>query len=341
MVITKSMGHLERFDSELIEKEVDRLHAKLGVLGWPREVCREIAPYTLRINQIKKERGIHVLAHSYQTPDIIFGIADSVGDSLGLSKKATEVEEDTILFCGVEFMAETAKILNPEKKIIIPKRGVGCTLADSITGEDVRRLKEQHPGAPVVCYVNTTAEVKAESDICCTSANAKKIIESLENDTIIFVPDFNMGNNLAKITGKTIITYNGHCRTHNKITREALAELLDDPSVISISHLECKPEIVFSSDQAGGTGDMHRFAKSTDTDKTILFVTEQGFIDRMKVEYPNLKFADSNMICPMMKMNNLQNILETLENLKPENFVELDEEVRVKAFNAVNNMLKY
>ncbi len=325
----------------VIDKEAERLYSKLHHLGWTIEQCKEIAPLTYKINKLKKEKGVYILAHSYLTPEIIFGVSDSVGDSLGLSKKAREVEEQTILFCGVEFMAETAKILNPEKTILVPRKGIGCSLADSITAKDVKKLKEKYPGVPVVCYVNTTAEVKAESDICCTSANAKKIVESLDSDKVIFIPDYNMGSNLAKITGKEIITYNGHCDTHNVATLKNFGDIINRPDVVSLSHLECKAEIVFNSDESGGTGDMQRFVKNAPEDKTILFLTEQGFIDRMKVEHPELHFADSNLICPFMKMNHLEDILEALENPTDKNIIELDEDIIVRAHKAVNNMLKY
>jgi quinolinate synthase len=296
----------------------------------------------LRINTLKQEKGIKILAHSYQSPEIIFGIADIVGDSLGLAKKATEIEEDTIMFCGVDFMAETVKILNPEKTVYVPQKGRDCTLADSITGEDVRKLKEQYPGVPVVCYVNTTADVKAESDICCTSANAKKIIEKLESDTIIYLPDHNMGVNLAKITGKKIITWDkGFCRTHHAFTERRFDKIFKDAKVKTFAHLECRPEIVDRVDLAGGTGDMHRYAKESENGHKILFLTEQGFIDRMKVEYPHLKFQDSHMICVSMKRNDLYTTLKAMENPTSKHRIELDEEVRLKAYKAVSNMLKY
>ncbi|MCK5346004.1 MAG: quinolinate synthase NadA, partial [Candidatus Heimdallarchaeota archaeon] len=224
---------------------------------------------------------------------------------------------------------------------IVPERGRECTLADSITGHDVRELKSKHPGAPVVCYVNTTAEVKAESDICCTSANAKKIIEGLEEDTIIFIPDENMGKNLAKITGKNIIIWNGYCRTHNAITTKRLEKLLKDPDVETFAHLECKPEIIEIVDYVGGTGDMHKFAELSSEGKKILYLTEQGFIDRMKIEYPPVQFVDSKMICVSMKRNDLYTALQALENTTKDHIIELDEKVRLKAYKAVNNMLKY
>ena len=328
-------------DQEKLKEEIDRLYTKLSTLGWTKEACESIAPYTLRINTIKKEKNMKIFAHSYQTADIIFGIADIVGDSLGLAKKASEVEEEVILLCGVDFMAETMKILNPEKTVLVPQRGRDCTLADSITGEDVRKLKEQYPEAPVICYVNTNADVKAESDICCTSANVRKIVEQLDDRTIIFVPDENMGNNLAQITGKNIITFPGYCRTHHALTERKLDNLQGDTPMKTFAHLECKPAIIQTVDYAGGTGDMHKYAKKAKAGDKVLFLTEQGFIDRMKIEFPDIEFTDSNMICVSMKRNDLPTILHSLENPKPENTIQIDEKTRKKAFRAVNRMLKY
>ncbi|MCG3222277.1 MAG: quinolinate synthase NadA [Candidatus Heimdallarchaeota archaeon] len=342
MVIVEDALKIPVQNQQKLNNEIERLYSKLNKLGWTKEVCEQLAPFTLRINTIKKEKGIKILAHSYQSPEIIFGIADVVGDSLGLAKIATEIEEESIMFCGVDFMAETVKILNPEKTVYVPQKGRDCTLADSITGEDVMKLKEKHPGVPVVCYVNTTAEVKAESDICCTSANAKRIIEKLESDTIIFVPDHNMGVNLAKITGKNIITWEkGFCRTHHAFTEKRFDKILEDPEVKTFAHLECRPEIIQKVDLAGGTGDMHRYAKESKNGHKILFLTEQGFIDRMKVEYPHLSFQDSHMICVSMKRNDLYTTLIAIENPTSEHTIELEEEVRLKAYKAVNNMLKY
>ncbi|MCK4896548.1 MAG: quinolinate synthase NadA, partial [Candidatus Heimdallarchaeota archaeon] len=189
--------------------------------------------------------------------------------------------------------------------------------------------------------VNSSAEVKAESDICCTSANAKRIVEQLEDETIIFVPDENMGNNLAEITGKNIITFSGHCRTHHALSENRFDKLQNDTSVKTFAHLECKPEIIQKVDFVGGTGDMHRYAKKAKSGEKVLFLTEQGFIDRMKIEFPDIEFVDSKMICISMKRNDLPTILKAIEHPTSENIIELDEEVRKKAFKAVNNMLKY
>ncbi|MCE7739465.1 MAG: quinolinate synthase NadA [Candidatus Heimdallarchaeota archaeon] len=341
MVVVEETPEIRSEEFGLLEEEVGRLFNKLNPLGWTKNACESIAPFTYRINQLKKEKGFKILAHSYQTADIIFGIADIVGDSLALAKKATELKEKRILFCGVDFMAESVKILNPEKLILVPAKGRDCTLADSITGEDVRKLKEEYPGVPVVCYVNTNADVKAESDICCTSANAQKIIEGLEEDTIVFIPDENMGNNLAKITGKKIITWPGSCRTHNALSIKRLEKLIPDENTKTFAHLECRPKIINSVDFAGGTGDMHRYTTKVPKGERVLFLTEQGFIDRMKVEYPDVQFEDSKMICISMKRNDLFSTWKALENPTDDNVIELDEEIRKRAFRAVSNMLKY
>jgi len=341
MVVIEEAPKVAEEDDTLLEQEVNRLYSKLKKLGWDKSACESIAPYTLKINTLKREKGFKILAHSYQTADIVFGIADIVGDSLALAKKATEIKEKRILFCGVDFMAESVKILNPDKLVLVPERGRDCTLADSITGDDVRKLKEENPGVPVVCYVNTNADVKAESDICCTSANAKKIIESLDADTIIFIPDENMGKNLAKITGKKIITWPGYCRTHNALSIKRLEKLISDDKTKTFAHLECRPEIVESVDYLGGTGDMHRYSAQASKGDKVLFLTEQGFIDRMKIEYPDVVFEDSKMICVSMKRNDLVSTLKALENPTDDNVIELDEDIRKKAYKAVSNMLKY
>ncbi len=341
MVVIEDTPEIRKEEFGLLEEEVERLFSKLHSLGWSRSACESIAPFTYKINQLKKEKGFKILAHSYQTADIVFGIADIVGDSLALAKKATEIPEKRILFCGVDFMAESVKILNPDKLVLVPARGRDCTLADSITGEDVKKLKEENPGAPVVCYVNTNADVKAESDICCTSANARRIIESLEEDTIIFIPDENMGNNLADLTGKNIITWPGFCRTHHALTMKRLEGLIPDQETKTFAHLECRPEIIEAVDFAGGTGDMHRYAAKASKGDKVLFLTEQGFIDRMKIEFPDVQFEDSKMICISMKRNDLFTTWKALEKPTDDNIIELDEEIRKKAFRAVSNMLKY
>ncbi len=341
MVVIEEAPKIAEEEVTLLEQEVDRLYSKLKKLGWSKSACEAIAPYTFRINTLKHEKGFKILAHSYQTADIVFGIADIVGDSLALAKKATEIKEKRILFCGVDFMAESVKILNPDKLILVPERGRDCTLADSITGEDVRKLKEENPGLPVVCYVNTNADVKAESDICCTSANARKIVESLDSEAIIFIPDENMGKNLAKLTGKKIITWPGYCRTHNALSIKRLEKLIMNKDVTTFAHFECRPEIVAVADKTGGTGDMHRYSAQAPKGEKVLFLTEQGFIDRMKIEYPEVQFEDSKMICVSMKRNNLATTLKALENPTDDNVIELDEDIRKKAYRAVSNMLKY
>ncbi|MHA2502798.1 MAG: quinolinate synthase, partial [Candidatus Kariarchaeaceae archaeon] len=206
------------FDDTQIEAEARRLYDSLQKVSWTYDDCLLIAPLTLEINQLKREKNAVILAHSYQTPDIVFGVADFTGDSLGLSKEAAKTDADTIIFAGVVFMAETAKILSPDKTVIVPSRAAGCSLADSITGEDVRKIKAEHPNTKVIAYVNTTADVKAETDICVTSANVERVVQSLPDEKIIFIPDRNMANYLRKLVpDKEIISWaDGACIVHEE-----------------------------------------------------------------------------------------------------------------------------
>ncbi len=329
------------FTETELENEVQRLYSKLSHIGYSYKGCKDIAAYTLKINLLKKLHNFKILAHSYQTPDILFGVADVVGDSLSLAKAATKLD-GSIFLCGVDFMAETAKILNPSKKVAVPTKGAGCTLADSITAKDVKKLKKEHPNVPVICYVNTTAEVKAESDICCTSGNVLKILEALGADKIIFIPDKNMGENISKLTGIEVITWEGYCRTHNQLKlTENVKKILDADDIISMAHLECRGEIIEKSTKIGGTGGMEKLIAESKPGDKIYFATEQGFIDRMKVENPHLELIDSHMICPMMKRHSLISIANAFENLSEENIIELNEEIRKKAYTAVKRMLEY
>lgn len=328
------------FTATQLAAETERLHAQLGNVGYGEGMCRFFAPLTLEINHLKNEQHAVILAHSYQTPDIMYGVADFVGDSYQLSKKAQETSADTIIFSGVRFMAETAKILNPKKKVLLPAVKAGCSLADSITAEDVRKLRAEHPGVPVVTYVNTTAEVKAESDACCTSANALKIIEAFPGDELIFLPDELMAKNLQKLTKKKLITWKGRCIVHEDFKAEKIERFRKKyPGLQVVSHTECSPTVVDVSDFTGGTGDMIRYVNEHDA-PAYMMVTECGFSDRMRVEFPDKEFLGMCGLCPYMKMNTLPLILQTLKNPQPEQYIEVPEEIRVKAQKALLTMFE-
>jgi quinolinate synthase len=255
------------FSQFALKKESERLFEHLKNNGWKLPDCQLIAPITLEINQLKKKQNAIILAHSYQTPDIMYGVADYIGDSYGLSKIASETNAQAIIFCSVEFMGETAKILNPNKKVLVPSKA-GCSLADSITAQDVRDLKTKHPGVPVICYVNTSAEVKAESDICCTSSNVYNIIRNLPQQEIIFIPDKLMAANLQKefplqeARGKRIITWTGTCIVHEQFTPSSVEVVRQQyPGVKVLAHPECTQEVASKADFVGSTSAMLEFIK--------------------------------------------------------------------------------
>ncbi len=326
------------FSEEEIEKETDRLYEHLQEVGWTREDCKLIAPLTLEINKLKKEKNAIILAHSYMRPQIIFGIADHVGDSYGLSKAAKETDAEIIVFCGVEFMAETAKILNPDKTVIIPDREAGCSLADSITAKDVLELKKKYPGIPVACYINTTAEVKAVCDVCVTSSNAERILKNLPGDKVIFVPDKHMGRNLAKSTGKEIIIWDGKCIAHDEFQEEHVKEVRKMfPGVKILAHAECDPSVVSLVDLVAGTSGMIKYIKEHGAG-TYMLVTECGLSDRLQVEFPESKFVGTCMICPYMKKITLKKILDALKNPSPDLIIELRPEVIEKAKKSLERM---
>ncbi len=323
-----------------VHAEAERLFGKLSKLGWTMDECLLYAPLTLEINALKAEKNAVILAHSYQTPDIVYGIADFVGDSYQLSAEAAQTPADTIVFCGVRFMAETAKILSPQKTVLLPAPDAGCSLSESITAQDVRDLKARHPGVPVVTYVNTSADVKAESDVCCTSANALKIVNALPDRRIIFLPDEFMAKNLAKQTDKTLIGWHGRCIVHEEFDAQKLrAVRAANPGVKILVHTECKPDVVDEADLAGGTSDMVKYVKSSDSTKFML-VTECGLSDRMRAEIPQKQIVGTCNLCPYMKRNNLINVLEALRNPAPEQVVQIEEGVRLGAKKALDRMFE-
>jgi len=313
-------------------KLYEKIHRAIPEIEWP-----SLAPYIHEINELKKEKGVTILAHNYQTPEIFYGVADIVGDSLALAIEGAKVKTDKILMCGVHFMAETAKIMSPEKKVILPNMGAGCSLAESITAEDVRQLKKQYPGIPVVTYVNTSADVKAETDICCTSANAVKIVESLNVDKVIFLPDEYLAKYVASKTKVEIISWKGKCEVHEKFSEKEINELRKQyPDLQVISHPECPPDVIKASDFTGSTGSMINFVKNTKA-KDVFLVTECSMSDNVQVENPNINFVKPCNLCPHMKKITLQGILSSMKN--ENNLIEIDQEIISKARKAIERMI--
>ena len=272
------------------------------------------APYIHRINQLKKEKNAIILAHNYQTPEIYHGIADVAADSLALAIEASKTEADIIVMAGVHFMAETSKLMSPEKKVLLPDMTAGCSLSSSITGKDVRLLKKKYPGVPVVSYVNTSADVKAETDICCTSANAVKIVESLGVKKVIFLPDDYLAKYVASQTKVEIIAWKGICMVHDQFTEKEIHDIrAKNPGIKIIAHPECPPDVIKASDFAGSTGGMIKYVKNNQP-KKVMMVTECSMSDNIQVENPNVEFIKPCNLCPHMKKITLPKILDCLEN---------------------------
>ena len=309
-----------------------------------RDVIPEIewpvhAPYIALINELKVQRNAIILAHNYQTPEIYHGVADYTGDSLGLAQKASETDADIIVLCGVHFMAETAKIINPGKKVLIPDLGAGCSLAASITGEDVRLLKQRYPGVPVVTYVNTSADVKAESDVCCTSANAVRIVEALGAARVIFLPDNYLGKYVAEQTDVEVILWEGTCEVHERFTGEELRDYRTaTPDIQIIAHPECPPDVLEEADFVGSTSGMIGYV-DRERPSRVVMITECSMSDNVAVEFPDVNFVRPCNLCPHMKTITLPKILASLEELQFE--VEVDPAVREGALRSVARMLEY
>lgn len=322
-----------------LHEETERLYGKLHHLGWRRDDCEFIAPITQEINALKQEQNAVILAHSYQTADIMYGVGDYVGDSYGLSVRATEHPAQKIIFCSVYFMGETAKLLNPDKDVLVP-RVAGCSLADSITGEQVRTLRNEHPDAGVVCYVNTYAEVKAESDACCTSANAVEVVEAMPQDEILFIPDRLMGLNLAKITSKTILTWDGTCVVHEGFDVDSVRDIRKRfPGVKILAHPECTPGLVSEVDYAGGTSGMLNYVKTSNA-KTFMLVTECGLTDRFKAEFRGKEIVGTCILCPYMKEIRLDDVLKALKNPAPEQYIEIPPDIAARAKRSLERMFE-
>jgi quinolinate synthase len=327
------------FTKQEIDNETNRLYEKLSKVSWSIEDCKLYATLTLEINTLKKEQNAIIVAHSYQTPDIMYGIADFIGDSYGLALKAMETEASKVICCTVYFMAETIKLLNPNIDVLIPKKP-SCSLADSITIKDIWKLKEENPNVPVVCYVNTSAKVKSEADICVTSSNALKIINSIESDKIIFIPDKHMGENLQKETDKKLILWNGACTVHEKFDYKIVDQLKKIyPNAKIVSHPECTKEVVERSDFSGGTTAMLNYVKNSQ-EKEFMILTECGIIERIKIETENKKFIGTCNICPYMKEIKLKDILKVLEEPKDDYYIEIEEIYKNRAKKSLEMMMK-
>jgi quinolinate synthase len=310
----------------------ERIKTVVPAVEWPF-----FAPYIKAINTLKAQRNAVILAHNYQTPEIYNCVADYVGDSLQLARDATKVDADVIVQCGVHFMAETSKILNPTKTVLIPDSRAGCSLASSITGEDVRLLRAKYPGVPVVAYVNTSADVKAEVDICCTSSNAVQVVESLGSDTVIFVPDQYLANYVASNTKVKIIAWKGACEVHERFTGEELRRYREaDPTIQIIAHPECPPDVIEEADFTGSTAHMIDWVR-TKRPKRIVMVTECSMADNVQAELPDVEFVRPCNLCPHMKRITLPKILDSLVYMKEE--VVIDPTIADRARRSVERMV--
>jgi len=310
----------------------ERVKAVVPPVEWPL-FARDIDA----ILALKRARNAVILAHNYQTPEIFHCVADLVGDSLALAREATRVDADVIVLAGVHFMAETAKLLNPGKTVLIPDTAAGCSLASSITPTDVRLLRRRYPGVPVVTYVNTSAAVKAESDICCTSGNARKIVESLGVDRVIMLPDEYLAQNVAADTGVEIIAWAGHCEVHERFTAAEIRLIREQhPGVVVLAHPECPPEVVAEADFAGSTAAMIEYV-GTEKPARVVLVTECSMSDNVAVDHPEIEFVRPCNLCPHMRQITLPKIRRALETLTHE--VTIDPAVAVGARRAVERML--
>ena len=305
-------------------------------MEWPG-----IAPLVHGINELKKQRNAVILAHNYMTPDIFNLVGDFRGDSLQLAREAANVDAKVIVQAGVHFMAETSKILAPEKTVLIPDMEAGCSLAESITGADIRLIKQKYPGIPVVTYVNTTADVKAETDVCCTSSNAVQVVEHVAAewgvDKVILIPDKYLARNVAAVTDIEIITWDGRCEVHEQFTADDIEALRDaHPGVLILAHPECPPDVLEAADFAGSTSALSNYVSERHPNKVVL-LTECSMSDNVASANPDVEFVKPCNLCPHMKRITLENIFDALKDMKHE--VKVDEDVRIEAKKAIDAML--
>jgi quinolinate synthase len=329
------MGAMPSLTAEALQRNAD-LYARVQSVIPPLEWASFIDDVDA-ILRLKKERNAIILAHNYMRPEIFHAVADIQGDSLALAREAAKAEADVIVVAGVHFMAETAKMLNPTRKVLIPDMKAGCSLAESITPADVRLMRERYPGVPIVTYVNTSAAVKAESDICCTSGNARKIVESLGAPQVIMLPDEYLAQNIAKQTHVRIIAWKGHCEVHERFTPADIALFREqNPGVIVLAHPECPPEVVAASDFSGSTANMIDWITANKPANVVL-LTECSMSDNVAAQNPEIHFVRPCQLCPHMKRITLTNIRSALENMEHEVFI--PEDIMAPARRAVERMI--
>jgi quinolinate synthase len=326
--------------TDAVARVTDDLYPKVAKLI-PRAEWHAYAPVIAEINRLKREKNAVILAHNYMTPEIFHCVGDFVGDSLALAHEAARTDAKVIVQAGVHFMAETSKILSPDKTVLIPSMEAGCSLASSITGADVRLLKQQYPGLPVVSYVNTSADVKAESDICCTSGNAVKVVEAIArdfgSDTVIMIPDKYLARNVAAQTGVKVITWEGACEVHERFTAQDIRDYrAGHPGIVVLAHPECPPEVVAEADFAGSTAAMIGYVGSHKPQRVVL-VTECSMSDNVAAENPGTEFIRPCNLCPHMKRITLAGILASLQTMTHE--VEVDRAIAARAKAPIDRML--
>jgi quinolinate synthase len=319
-------------DALALERLYERVRQVVPPIEWP-----VFADDIAAILALKRERDAVILAHNYQTPEIYRCVADITGDSLVLAREAAKTSARVIVLAGVHFMAETAKLLNPAKTVLIPDRQAGCSLAESITADDARLLRQHYPGVPVVSYVNTSAAVKAESDICCTSGNAKRVVESLGVPRVIMLPDEYLARNVAAETEVEIVAWHGHCEVHERFTAAEIHSLrAEHPDIVVLAHPECPPDVVAAADFAGSTAAMSDYVATKHPARVVL-LTECSMSDNVALEHPETAFVRPCNLCPHMKRITLSNIRHALENLTHE--VTIDPAIAIPARRAVERML--
>ena len=332
--------------TDLYEK-LKHIRADNPLCNYTKSRCARLEPLVKEINRLKAKKNALILSHSYVHPDIIYGVADHVGDSYALAQKAKEAEAEMILFSAVRFMAETAKILNPEKIVIDPNPNGGCSLADSIDAEKVFTLRKRYPQHTFICYINTTAAVKAACDVCVTSSNVYRIIENIPSDKILFLPDRLMGENIlnhlkSEQIEKELILYDGTCYVHEEFSTDQIDLLKKQhPKLKVLAHPECTQEVIQSSDVTGSTNQILNYVKShKDQTDPFLILTECGITSRLQVEHPELKFVGGCMMCKYMKSNSLNNILQAISSPKEEQIVKIDPTIQKKALSCINKMFE-